>query len=145
MRTCSFRTGLMWQWRWCLCAHWQNLWTTMSFETRAAVTDVGRSYLRTEAVVPRQEVIQVFCSPTCHSPLPPPWQVTTAVLVAIRNEAGLCDWLTVHPLFYLCASPPVFRPTCEPTRHRAARTRSLRIVGLTMVLFYKEGIFDRFS
>lgn len=131
-------------------ARWENLRTGLRWRRRDSAstgrarglfggsrfsrgTDVGRSFLRTEVLTPWQEVVQVFCSPTCCFSLPPPRQVTTAVLVAIRNEAGLCDWLTVRPL-YLRASL-VFRPTCESTRHRVVRILSR---GMAWISFFAQ-------
>lgn len=114
----NLRTGLRWRRRRRGSASTGRARGLLGGSRSARGTDVGRSFLRTEVLTPWQEVVQVFCSPTWYSSLPPPRQVTTAVPVAIRNEAGLCDWLTVRPLYLRASS--VFRPTCEPTRHRVA-------------------------
>jgi len=76
--------------------------------------------------------------PTCCSSLPP-LQVTTAVPVAIRNEAGLSatDWLFIPP--FLRAFPSVFRPTCEPTCHRA---RTYQPYPYVLCLFYRTTRLD---
>lgn len=71
--------------------------------SRYQCTDVGRSFLRTETLTPW---VSDRKSTRCSGPLhllflPPPSRQVTAVSVAIRNEAGLCDRLTVHSPFFL--------------------------------------------
>lgn len=114
-------------------------------DSRDFRTDVERAFLRTEALTLWQEVIQVLCLPTCCSTLPPPRQVTTAVPVAIRNKAGLCEMTDCSPPSSLtCLSSGI-----QANLTRADMSPNEKAItlshGMGLVIFLRRTIFDLLS